>query len=213
MIITIGVEKGGTGKSTMATNLAVYLKLKGRDIAILDADKQSTSSFWMSVRNEIENVPSIPVFSQTVSVDKIARNLAEKYEDVIIDVGGTADLALGDAMLVSDKLYMPLRPSQADLWTLDKMEKLIGVSKSFNKNLVAYAFFNQAPTHPFIQETKAAQEYLKDFININLSSVVVRERKPFRDALAEGLSVLEKSDKKSIHEITSLCEEIFGGVL
>lgn len=211
MIVTIGVEKGGTGKSTMATNLAVYSKLKGRDVVILDADKQSTSSFWMSVRDGRKDVVSIPVFSQTVSVDKIVKQLSEKYEDIIIDVGGSADMALGDAMLVSDKIYMPLRPSQADLWTLDKMEKLICVSKSYNRNLKAFAFFNQAPTHPFIQETQEAEEYLKEFKNIKLSPVIIRERKPFRDALAEGLSVLEKSDKKSIEEITALCKEVFGG--
>ena len=133
-----------------------------------------------------------------------------KYDDIIIDVGGTADTALGDAMLVSDKLYMPLRPSQADLWTLDKMEKLIGISKSYNRTLQAFAFFNQAPTHPFIQEAKDAEEYLKEFENIKLSKVIIKERKPFRDALAEGLSVLEKSDKKSIEEMTALCKEIFG---
>ena len=183
MIVTIGVEKGGTGKSTMATNLAVYSKLKGRDVVILDADKQSTSSFWMSVRDGRKDVVSIPVFSQTVSVDKIVKQLSEKYEDIIIDVGGSADMALGDAMLVSDKIYMPLRPSQADLWTLDKMEKLICVSKSYNRNLKAFAFFNQAPTHPFIQETQEAEEYLKEFKNIKLSPVIIRERKPFRDAL------------------------------
>jgi chromosome partitioning protein len=210
MILTIGVEKGGTGKSTMTTNLAVSLKQKGRDVAILDADKQSTSSFWMATRDERDDVKTIPVFAQTVKVDKIVKELSKKYEDIIIDVGGSADTALGDAMIVSNKIYMPLRPSQADLWTLDKMEKLIGISKAYNRNLEAFAFFNQAPTHPFIQETKEAEEYLHEFENIKLSSVVIRERKPFRDALAEGLSVLEKSDKKSIEEMTALCNEIFG---
>ncbi len=210
MIITIGIEKGGTGKSTMVTNLAVYSKKLNRDVAILDADKQSTSSFWMSVRNERKDVSNIPVFSQTVSVDKIVKQLSEKYQDIIIDVGGTADMALGDAMLVSDIIYMPLRPSQADLWTLDKMEKLIEVSKSYNRKLEAFAFFNQAPTHPFIQETEEAKEYLKEFKYIKLSPIIIRERKPFRDALAEGLSVLEKSDKKAIEEITALCKQIFG---
>ena len=210
MIITIGVEKGGTGKSTMATNLSVYLKQKGRDVVILDADKQSTTSYWMSTRDERDDLKTIPVFAQTVKVDKIVKELYSKYEDVIIDVGGSADAALGDAMLVSDKIYMPLRPSQADLWTLDKMEKLIGISKAYNRKLEAFAFFNQAPTHPFIQETKDAKEYLSEFENIKLSSAVIRERKPFRDALAEGLSVFEKSDKKSIDEMTELCKEILG---
>ena len=50
MIITIGVEKGGTGKSTTATNLACYLAIKNEEVAIIDGDIQKTASYWMAVR-------------------------------------------------------------------------------------------------------------------------------------------------------------------
>ena len=52
MIILIGSEKGGVGKSTLATNLATALALKGSDIILVDADRQSTSANWSQDRKE-----------------------------------------------------------------------------------------------------------------------------------------------------------------
>lgn len=52
MIILIGSEKGGVGKSTLATNLAVLLVSSGKDVVILDADRQSTCANWAQDRSE-----------------------------------------------------------------------------------------------------------------------------------------------------------------
>lgn len=212
MIITIGVEKGGTGKSTTATNLACFISNLGKDVAVIDGDIQLTASDWMSVREDEReknpNIKPIDVFAQSKEIDKLARRINEKYEYVVIDVGGQASRALGASLLCSDKIYMPVRPSQADLWTLDKMEQLVDNALGVNPNLRAYAFINQAPTHPTIQETNLAKSYLSGFENIKLSNCVVSERKAFRDAMLKGLSVFEMGDSKSNNEMSKLCTEI-----
>lgn len=212
MIITIGVEKGGTGKSTTATNLACYISYLGKEVAILDADIQKTASDWMSVReDERENnskISPIDVFAQNKEIDKLAKWLKQKYDYIVIDVGGQAGRALGSALLCSDIIYMPVRPSQADLWTLDKMETLIDNAKGINPNLKAYAFLNQAPTNPSIKETELAKSYLEEFENIDLSECVISERKAFRDAMLQGLSVFEMQESKAKEEMDKLCKEI-----
>ena len=210
MIITIGIEKGGTGKSTMATNIATFQASKNKEVVILDSDIQGTSSDWMAVREEIkENLPSIDVFIQRNDIDKLVRRLSKKYDDVIIDVGGQAGRSLGSALLCSDKIYMPVRPSQADLWTLDKMNHLIDNAKGVNPSLKAYVFINQAPTNPIVKETELAKNYISNFEHIVLSECIIRERKIFRDALLEGKSVLEYKNSKASQEMLSLCNEIF----
>lgn len=215
MIITIGIEKGGTGKSTTATNLACFLASKGEDVVIIDGDIQKTASDWMSVREDFisENpgTPAVDVFAQNKEIDKLSKRIQQKYKYVIIDVGGQANRALGSSLLVSDVIYMPVRPSQADLWTLDKMEQLIDNAKGINPKLQAYAFLNQAPTHPTIQETNLAKEYLGDFDNIKLSSAVLSERKVFRDAMLKGVSVFELKDGKAQREMKKLCSCIING--
>lgn len=50
MIILVGSEKGGVGKSTIATNVVTYLALQGKDVMLVDADKQGTSSNWSQDR-------------------------------------------------------------------------------------------------------------------------------------------------------------------
>ena len=50
MIVLIGGEKGGTGKTTLATNLVVERTNEVGDILLIDADKQMTASHWCSVR-------------------------------------------------------------------------------------------------------------------------------------------------------------------
>ena len=213
MIITIGIEKGGTGKSTTATNLACYISSLGKEVVILDADIQKTASDWMSIREEqindgLSDIKPIDVFAQNKEVDKVARRLSKKYEHVIIDVGGQADRSLGLALMCSNVLYMPVRPSQADLWTLDKMESLLENVKGVNPGIISRAFLNQAPTNPGVRETGLAKKYLQEFDNIQLSDYVVCERKSFRDAMLNGLSVFNMKDDKAISEMRSLCNEI-----
>ena len=148
MIITIGVEKSGTGKSPTVTNLACYIASLGKKVIILDADIQKTASDWMSVREDEReknnNILPIDVFAQNKEIDKLAKRLIEKYDYVIIDVDRRAGRALSSALLCSDIIYMPVRPSQADLWNLDKMETLIDNAQGINPKLKAYAFLTQA---------------------------------------------------------------------
>lgn len=47
MIVLIGGEKGGTGKSTIATNLATIHALAGKDVLLLDTDSQASATFWV----------------------------------------------------------------------------------------------------------------------------------------------------------------------
>ena len=62
MIILVGGEKGGSGKSCLAQNLAVYLQQQNRDILLLDADPQGTTTDWVKERDEndaLQNIPSV----------------------------------------------------------------------------------------------------------------------------------------------------------
>ena len=64
------------------------------------------------------------------------------------------------------------------------------------------------PTNPSIKETDLAKSYLAEFENITLSNCIVSERKAFRDAMLQGLSVFEMQESKAKEEMVKLCEEI-----
>ena len=62
MIILIGGEKGGTGKTTLATNLAAMRALAGHDVLLVDTDRQGSAAAWALKRGESETKkPRVPV--------------------------------------------------------------------------------------------------------------------------------------------------------
>src|SRR3954466_6426249 len=90
MIIVVGGIKGGSGKTTVATNLAVMRAADGHDVLLIDADDQETASDFTILRNE--RIPagagytSIKLTGPAVRTETL--RLAGKYGDIIIDTGG-----------------------------------------------------------------------------------------------------------------------------
>ena len=216
MILLIGGEKGGTGKTTFAVNLAAMrMKDKG-DVILIDAERtQPNTTFWCSMRDENDIVPRIP------SVQKIGKNLRndiialrKKYEDVIIDTGGQDSLELRASLLAADVALMPLRPSQFDLWTLARLDKLIGEIKTVNERLKVLICFNQASTNPQVSETDDARKYFNEacFEHMALANTTIYERISYRKVALSGSSLMELGiDKKAENELNTLYKEIFNG--
>lgn len=210
MILLIGGEKGGTGKSTIATNLAAYLSQRNGDILIIDSDPQATSSKWVARREKnFPQHPNIHCVQKTGDVYETIKDVASRYKNVIIDAGGRDSEELRTAMLVARKLYIPIRASQPDLETITHMSKLVAMAKSMNRSLDSQVILSIAPTNPLINEVAEAKSLLKQLKHINLSNCIIRDRKSYRDAMSEGVGVVEIESGKAKNEINLLAEEIF----
>ncbi|MCC0179463.1 AAA family ATPase [Waterburya agarophytonicola K14] len=219
MILVIGAEKGGTGKTTLSTNLAAVLASKGKDILLVDTDTQGSASKWAAMRDSIESdqgefarVASVQKFGSEIRKDIL--DLSQRYEHILVDAGGRDSVELRSALSVCDRIYIPLQAAQFDIWTLSVMDKLIADASIFNQNLEARVVINRASTNPKVSETAEALELEEELSNLSFSSVVVRERGSFRKAAKRGLSVCEftskDADPKAEQEITDLYQEIFG---
>ena len=208
MIILVGGEKGGTGKSTVATNLAVWLALEGRDVTILDADPQATAAKWVERRNALP-LPQVHCSQRGGDVFKTAKDLAERYQVVVIDAGGRDSKELRTAMVAAEVLYVPIRASQADLETLPHVNEQVGLARSLNPALRAFALVSMGPSNPVITEIREAQALLADFTELELSPSIIRDRKVYRDALLEGKGVVEMNNPQAKAEIQLLAQEIF----
>jgi chromosome partitioning protein len=212
-VVLIGGEKGGTGKSTIATNLAAYLANEGVDVILLDADPQATSSHWIERRNSNEDgLKPIQCAQRFGDIASTVRDLSKRYKVIVIDAGGRDSRELRSAMLVADKIVVPVRASQADLETLGKVNELVGNARAFNETLTgAYVTLSIAPTNPAINEVQEARELLElhRFPELTLSDQVIRERKVYRDALAEGRGAVEMSNNQAKAEIQLLAQDLF----
>lgn len=214
MIILVGGEKGGTGKTTVATNLIAMRVIKKRTEAMLvDADKQATASYWCSIRDEDNispRVPSIQKFGTNIKND--LRELSTKYSDLIIDAGGHDSKELRSALLVADKVIFPVRPSQFDLWTLNKLNNLVDDARITNEKLTGYILVNAASTHPSVNEHEEVLEFMEDMDNLSLLKSVIKERKVLRRCAMTGMCAIEypQQDEKATIEMNEFYEEVYG---
>ncbi len=211
MILLIASEKGGVGKSTLCTNIAAWLAHEGQDVILLDADVQSTSKKWIDRRNEFQpGLPVVHVAQASGDVARPARDLASRYQQVVIDAAGRDSKEMRSAMVVADVLLVPTRASCCDLETIQHVNELIGLARGLNPNLRAYAVVSMAPSNPMITEASDAREFLADFSELELAPVFIRERKVYRDAILEGKGVVEMNNSQARAEIQLLGQAIYG---
>jgi chromosome partitioning protein len=210
MIILFGGEKGGTGKSTLATNLCVWLSQKNSDFVLLDADRQNTSGNWASERAKANpTLPQINCVQRYGNIATTVQDLSKRYEHVLIDAAGRDSEELRSSLVVADVLFSPLKASQSDLWTVNHLYELIKLSRVMNQKLRAFAVLSMASPNPRVSEAEQAKEMLKDYPELMLANTVVRDRKVYRDAMCEAKGVIEMSDERAKQEIKTLAKEVF----
>jgi chromosome partitioning protein len=206
MVVTIGGIKGGVGKSTIATNFAVRLAEEGRDVLLIDADQQVTSSGFTHLRwdNDLRTCKYEMVQLTGRSVYKEGLSLAQRYQDVIVDVGGRDTAGQRAAMTYSDLYLVPFAPSAADVWTIDTLDQLLAEMKPVNPDLIALSFINKAS--PQGSNNAEARELLAESQEIQLIDCSIGNRKIFQKAIGEGLGINEfrPRDHKASEEFEAL---------
>ena len=211
MIVLIGGEKGGAGKSCLAQNLAVYLQKQNRDVLLLDADPQGTTTDWIKERNENEELKNIPSVQASGNIRSILKDLEKRYEDIVIDAGGQDSEALRSAMTVATHMLLPFRPKRRDLKTLGHMEEILKLVKTVNPDLIARAVITQCPTLP--SQTPRILD-AKDACNsfgIQALNNITANRNVYDDVDENGLSVFEvNTDAKAKAEIEGIAKEFLG---
>jgi chromosome partitioning protein len=210
-ILVLGGEKGGPGKSTIAQNLSVSIKLAGGDVLLIDADPQATSYEWANVRDRIGQSVSIPHEKAHGDISSTLKDKARRYAVIIVDCGGSDSEALRSAMTVATHLLIPLRPKRRDLATLAKLELLTRLARASNPKLKINTIITQCPSLPS-QATRIfdAKDACRSYGIDPLNSITM-SRNAYDDAEEDGSSVIESNtDPKAKEEIFAITSELFG---
>lgn len=208
MIVVFGNEKGGVGKSTMACNTASYLaSSQQKDVVLVDTDRQESSKCFIDARKK--SLPKIHCVQKTGDVFESLQDLNSRYEYVIVDAGGHDSVELRSSILSADILMIPIKASQFDAWSIEKINNLLGKVKSFNRSLQVVTVINMASNHFLVKEAEDAKKFIKEFTNVScIANQIIHERKIFRDAIIHGLGVLEMNNQsKGSLEFMSLMKE------
>ena len=210
MIITLGQTKGGVGKSTVATHLAVEYATRGLKVGLLDADPQHSAARWYNRRCKHEDVAHIE-FKQTLGdISDTITAMSQRNRVLIIDTGGFDNAELRCALVQTNIVICPFRPKQFDL---DEARHILGrihEMRFANPRLKSYALINQAPTLARDSRADSASEYLLA-CGFDVLEQRLYHREAFGDCAETGQGAAEFTDSKADKEVKNLVEELAHG--
>ena len=204
MITVVGNLKGGTGKSTVTFNLAVWLALNDHKVRLFDLDPQATLSDVGDIREEDEYEPVISINN---SLDGFKQS---KKEEVLIDIGTADTEAMTQAISLTDRIIVPVPPSQADIWSTQRFIKMVLDIRGKNNMPQMLGFVNRADTHKGVRETGEAEDALKILPHIDLIGTRLYQRTTYRRSFSEGLAVFELEPKgKAAAEVNKFASMVY----
>jgi chromosome partitioning protein len=210
VILAVGNTKGGVGKTTIAVNIAVLRAAAGRDVLLVDGDEQGSTSLFSQLRADLVGACGYTAVGlHGAALRTQVRQLATKYDDIIIDVGGRDTGSLRAALTVADVVLVPVQPRSFDVWALDQVAALVTEAREINTNLRALAFLNAADAQG--RDNAEALEALREVAAIEILDLMVVRRKAFPNAAAQGRGVVEQQprDAKAVEELTALVSIAF----
>lgn len=191
-IIAFVSEKGGSGKTTLSTNVASALHQE-HDTLLVDVDPQQSSHGWSKLR---EDGP--PAVVGEGSIGDVPR-LASDYEYVVIDGAPRLTNVTEAAVKVADLVAIPLQPSAVDIWSAEPIVDLCDRFDTKGVMCISRGIVGSTLT-------ESAREALESFGLPVLEGT--RQRVSYVRAMNAGTSVLDTTDGKAKEEIRQLTSEL-----
>ena len=208
MKIAITSLKGGVGKTTIATNLAVCFAQKGYKVCIVDTDAEQESSIsWAEQRpDDLIRVAVMRVGEKTLIRE--VKQQEKNYDIVLLDGSPQLRELASATIAASDLVIVPISPSAYDFWALENfLGRLEQVRQMKAERLEAYILLNK-----FNESQNIGKELLEglknEFTEIPKLKTTIGERVAYKETISHGLGVTEYKDKKAKDEIQALANEL-----
>lgn len=203
-IISFLNEKGGTGKSTVASNIATALHRQGKKVVLIDADPQGTSRDWRSASPENANLPPV------VAIDRpqmLSNSLSSLSADIaIIDAPAKAEQMAAAIVRVSHIALLVIQPSGADVWASAAAVKMIQARREAGGTIDSAFLVNRASGSTKL--SKLIKDGSWNEYGIEQLTATIGNRIAFAQALTDGVSVFELTDATAKAEILAIITEM-----
>ncbi len=184
-IIAIAQQKGGSGKTMLAAQLAVALAEGGERVAVLDIDPQGSLTVWAKLRASAPKASAAVTCAATSGwrLSTELEKLRAAHEIVLIDTPPVIDSDARRAIRAADLVLIPLNPSPPDLWAAEGTLKLAAQEK----RPIALVF-NRAPAASRLRKRMEAEIGAR---GLDLLESALANRAGYANAFADGLGVTE----------------------
>ena len=207
MIVALLNQKGGVGKTTLATHIAGELALRGQQVILLDADPQGSALDWTQRRSQ-QGLPRLfsAVGLARETLHQEAPELARRSDHVVIDGPPRIAALARSALLAADRVLVPVQPSPYDLWASAEMVALVREAQVFRPRLAAAFVINRRVSTTVIG--REARSALAEQPLPSLQSEI-HQRIVFADSVAAGQLACELAPgSAAAREITALTDEL-----
>jgi chromosome partitioning protein len=130
-IIVVGNLKGGTGKTTIAVNLACAFAERGSRVALLDVDPQASASAWGRAGGLPIRIETAPPSEGVAGGRWLARaaELASSVDLLVVDLPPVIVPAIASAMMIADLVLVPVTPSALDVAPTERVLRMIRITR------------------------------------------------------------------------------------
>ena len=202
-IICVAQQKGGAGKTTLVSNLAIAYLAEGKSVALLDTDPQGSLGKWLDVREELLGVnPNLKFATATAyGISRAIRSVSGEADVILVDTPPKADSDVRWVLRESDLVLVPVSASQADVWA--------------THDVLDLADRAQKPTHIVMNRTRSGTRVGVDVarsvaeLSVGRLDTSLANRVIYADALGRGLGAVEaKKSGPAADEVRALAQEV-----
>lgn len=207
MVVSLTGQKGGVGKSTVATSLAWEAKERGQRVLLVDADQQGTSRTWGEVGEEAgHTMPTVVAMGATMHKPEQLPRVAASFDLVVIDCPPRAGDVQRSALMVSTLALLPCGPSAADAWALASSLELVREAQIVRPDLYAAVLLTRKQPRTSVGE--GARQVLAES-GLPMLQSELGYRVAYQEAMAAGMGVTTYAPRSdAAAEVRALFEEI-----
>ena len=201
-VIAVLNQKGGSGKTTIATHLARALQLQGSSVLLVDSDPQGSARDWAAAAEEC---PFPVVGIDRPTIDRDIKAITDRDFIIIDGAPQIANLA-ASAIKAADIVLIPVQPSGLDVWATADMVDIIKQRIEITEgNLKAAFVINRV-----IKNTKIGNEILTVIADYGLPvlETVIHQRVAYASTISEGQTIFQGSHLDAIKEMNDVINEV-----
>lgn len=203
VIISVLNQKGGSGKTTISSNLAHAIACDGHKVLLVDSDPQGSLRDWNEA-NEGELLPVIGLDRETLPKDLKA--ISDGYDFVVIDGAPQIAKMSVAAVKAANLVLIPVQPSPYDIWACADLVDIITARQEVTEGKpLAYFIISRA-----IKNTKLGNEIKQALADYELPvmKMFTTQKVAYPTTAAEGKTVFNEKNSSAAKEITAIKNEV-----